>query len=510
MKKIILSLLFLSILLHHAHSQEISLHVYDPPLQYVNNGWQDWSNDDWVVSPSQPLGRPSGIFRTSNNTLYAAIPDTNINSQRGFLFLLRSTNSGVTWEIQSMWIGGQETVTKVKMVDAGADSIYCIMLRGTIVSVWNISTSNMRQFTTYTNIRDFDAAASSTHSLYLAVDLNSNNDIRLYGSTNGGITWPTNLYLTFGGAIPRMYMSGSGDTCLLNCYFGITADTGSSSIRSWRLAETAPGTLTAASGANVIPEGIYKEQFQPVIYKGRAWIFYTTGTAGNINLNCIQSNDNGATFGTSFTIGALPFRDEYWFDARHYASSGFYGVDLIYCSDSLAGTPTNTSDRLYYTFINWGMPTNYLPPVQISEHWPFRSEKGFIPSIIEFNNSIGDIGAIWVGGPAPYELYFDRAAATSRIYNNQSEIPDKYILSQNFPNPFNPVTTINFSIPKSGHVTIKVFDILGKETSVIVNEDYSAGNYRKEFDASDLSSGVYFYKITAGSFSETKKMVIIK
>jgi hypothetical protein len=88
--------------------------------------------------------------------------------------------------------------------------------------------------------------------------------------------------------------------------------------------------------------------------------------------------------------------------------------------------------------------------------------------------------------------------------------PTTYSLSQNYPNPFNPVTKINFAIPKSGLVTIKVYDITGKEVSTLVNEVKNAGSYSVDFTANNISSGVYFYKISAGDFSSVKKMMLIK
>ena len=93
---------------------------------------------------------------------------------------------------------------------------------------------------------------------------------------------------------------------------------------------------------------------------------------------------------------------------------------------------------------------------------------------------------------------------------NPNTTPEKYELSQNYPNPFNPTTKINFSIPKSGLVTLKVFDVLGREVATLVNETRVAGNYTEGFDGSGLSSGVYFYRIQAGDFSSIKKMMLTK
>ncbi len=91
-----------------------------------------------------------------------------------------------------------------------------------------------------------------------------------------------------------------------------------------------------------------------------------------------------------------------------------------------------------------------------------------------------------------------------------NEVPFAYGLFQNYPNPFNPTTKIRFSIPEAGYVTLKVYDISGREVKTIVNHSMSAGTYEADFDASGISSGVYFYKMTSANFTNTKKMIITK
>lgn len=93
---------------------------------------------------------------------------------------------------------------------------------------------------------------------------------------------------------------------------------------------------------------------------------------------------------------------------------------------------------------------------------------------------------------------------------DEDQIPTEYSLSQNYPNPFNPSTAIRFSILTSEFVTLKVFDVLGKEVATLVNEEKPAGIYEVNFNASQLTSGVYLYTINAGSFIETKKLTLIK
>ena len=96
------------------------------------------------------------------------------------------------------------------------------------------------------------------------------------------------------------------------------------------------------------------------------------------------------------------------------------------------------------------------------------------------------------------------------IKNEQFQKPAEFNLSQNYPNPFNPSTKINYQLPKTGFVTLKIYDVLGNEVTALVNEEKPAGSYEIEFDATNLSSGIYFYKIQAGDFVETRKMIFIK
>ena len=97
----------------------------------------------------------------------------------------------------------------------------------------------------------------------------------------------------------------------------------------------------------------------------------------------------------------------------------------------------------------------------------------------------------------------------SDITNNSSAAVGFYLI-QNYPNPFNPVTNLEFGIPDLGFVSLKVYDVLGKVVRTLVNENKPAGYYKVEFDGSDLPSGIYFYKLEAGEFVETKRMILLK
>ena len=110
------------------------------------------------------------------------------------------------------------------------------------------------------------------------------------------------------------------------------------------------------------------------------------------------------------------------------------------------------------------------------------------------------------------ELYIDDFGFGITSVENEIDVkgPISFSLEQNYPNPFNPSTTINYRIPELSFVTIKVYDVLGSEIITFVNEQKPVGRYTVEFDATNLSSGIYFYQLQAGNFVETKKMVFLK
>lgn len=91
-----------------------------------------------------------------------------------------------------------------------------------------------------------------------------------------------------------------------------------------------------------------------------------------------------------------------------------------------------------------------------------------------------------------------------------TSIPSKYLLEQNYPNPFNPSTKISYQLPQSGFANLKVFNTLGREVATLVNEEKSAGKYEVDFNAGNLSTGVYFYKLTSNNFTQVNKMLLVK
>jgi hypothetical protein len=96
------------------------------------------------------------------------------------------------------------------------------------------------------------------------------------------------------------------------------------------------------------------------------------------------------------------------------------------------------------------------------------------------------------------------------VHGQSSELPKVYELFQNYPNPFNPVTKIEYALPKDGEVTLVIYDVLGNEVLTLYKGYRRAGYYEADFDATNLASGIYFYRIASGSFTDVKKMLLIK
>jgi plastocyanin len=96
------------------------------------------------------------------------------------------------------------------------------------------------------------------------------------------------------------------------------------------------------------------------------------------------------------------------------------------------------------------------------------------------------------------------------VETTSETIADDFVLMQNYPNPFNPATSIEFSLPKAGYVSLKVFNLLGEEIATLAAQEFKAGSYTANWNASGSPSGVYFYRLVAGSFVETKKLLLLK
>jgi len=214
------------------------------------------------------------------------------------------------------------------------------------------------------------------------------------------------------------------------------------------------------------------ETAQAVYFSDANTGYYCTNTS---NCRIVKTTDGGDTWALIHTnegIGAgwdMSFTD---------ANTGYI------CTG--AGKVLKTTNA----GLNWGVQNTPLTENLYTIHFP-SAATGYITT--------------WSG-----KVLKTTNGGATFLTEEKSTTPDKYELFQNFPNPFNPVTTIRWQMLNSANAKIAVYDINGKEVSVIVNQKLQPGTYSVTFNANGISSGVYYYKLTAGSYSAVKKMIIVK
>ncbi|HAY34152.1 MAG TPA: T9SS type A sorting domain-containing protein [Ignavibacteria bacterium] len=146
--------------------------------------------------------------------------------------------------------------------------------------------------------------------------------------------------------------------------------------------------------------------------------------------------------------------------------------------------------------------SSFAPGVNLDLQWKNAPGPGFYTRIYAYVNMLN------TEVTTPANHFID--TATVSVNQISQTVPSNYDLKQNYPNPFNPSTKINFAIPKTGNVSLKIFDIAGKEVANLLNEVLPPGEYEYKFNAENLSSGAYFYILRSGQFSQTSRMMILK
>ena len=256
----------------------------------------------------------------------------------------------------------------------------------------------------------------------------------------------------------------------------------------------------------IILKYILKNTTASAINDVRAGLFFDWDLIESTGANDLTSYDATDDFAYAYHQGGNP--DTYVGAAVLSSSGNGYRGILNDGSQGGINIYDNFSDAEKWTALSSGIQNTSLPAGDIS----------FVVSGAPVNISAGGTAEVTFAIAAGNNLEDLRTAiqASRSKYNlitdveDETVVPVKFNLSQNYPNPFNPSTKINFSIPESGIVSLKIYDILGSEIAVIVNEQLSPGNYEVEFNAKNLSSGTYFYQLRAGNYLKNQKMILLK
>jgi len=176
-----------------------------------------------------------------------------------------------------------------------------------------------------------------------------------------------------------------------------------------------------------------------------------------------------------------------------HSVEGYNGAWAMSFTSSMTGYVSTGAGKVLKTTnagLNWNEQLTPLTENLYEIHFP-SADTGYIAS--------------WSG-----KILKTTNGGLTFIAKINNELPEKFVLYQNYPNPFNPSTNISFSIPANLFVKVQIFDINGKLVSEPVNENLGPGNYQVTYNANNTSSGIYYYRLSAGDFSETKKMVLLK
>lgn len=189
--------------------------------------------------------------------------------------------------------------------------------------------------------------------------------------------------------------------------------------------------------------------------------------------------------------------------------------------------PRSLTDSLVDIYASWRPAAGgeWSAPVNLTDSPGMNENANHAAPYIKSNGNNSYTAYVFMNYPAGYSGYFPNGGGfdtqpgvcyvggwtfTATGVEDEVSAPTGFALSQNFPNPFNPTTSIKFNVGERANVTLKVFDMLGREVATLVNEVKESGSYDVNFDAASLASGTYVYKLTAGNFVETKKMVLLK
>lgn len=326
---------------------------------------------------------------------------------------------------------------------------------------------------------------------------------------NGTLTNTTNINLNTGqiDSVSNTWTPVSAGIYTLKYVSALANDTN-------RFNDTVQTSVTVYASIPPLCEGFNSSTFPPtgwsVTGSGSTYWSRQTPSGYNLGVGSARFNSWSAPTGaignlitSTFNTPTTTPLDSLMFD---YAYCPYYtsNEQLIIQTSTDNGSTFTTLLTMNYTDLTTTTACNnseFTP--SLASDWktknlsmPIGTNKANIEAVSAFGNDI------WVDSICWKRWY--------GVNNNNNEFPRVFSLLQNYPNPFNPATEIKYALPKASVVKMVVYDLTGREVMTLVNETKQAGNYTVKFDGSNLASGVYFYKLTAGDFSDVRKMVLIK
>jgi hypothetical protein len=455
-----------------------------------------------------------GVYRWSpSDTSWTLVLSGNTNclagSNTNFLVgttsgILRSTNNGTSWNSVNT---GMANLSAVAIGVIGTTAL--VMTTGGVFRStdngmnWSIADSRL----SFSQIGNTPSGAIATYGTLAYAASNGS----LYRSDDAGVNWTvmglnlnsSYIYVAALAIMGKRLFAGIGS---YNNNYGVVFSDDSG--RNWSTSGLGNQDVRSlmAKGANIFAgtNGIFYSSdngnnwsaiIDSSLNNAMVWAFAYNGTnmfAGTDGNGILCSKDNGTTWNavnTGIANTSIDLINTVVFAFSIVGSNIFTGTGAGAHGGGTQGYGIflSTNNGGSWNAVNTGLPAS-------TEIW-----------------SLAVSGSYLLAGTSSHGVW--RRPITDMLTNVQDDPiqrPSQYNLEQNYPNPFNPTTTISFSLPSKSFVTLRIFDILGREVAIIVSEEMSAGNYSHQWNAATMSSGIYFYCLKAGSFTETKKLILIR
>ena len=492
----------------------------------------DWYGTDIQVTNSDVASfggfRQIDLKQGEDGWMYLAVNRRNVGSSNGYITVFKSSNGGAAWSVVlsitstgyygsiSMLIESRNNSiadsTRILIYSTASSSsnlndagLYLASFRrdGSASYIINVaSPSAGNRFTSVSACSDGVFYQSSTYMhAVVREETNAGSNLKLhhFRTTDWGISH-TSGTITSGFDDKNPVCAYSNENGLDSIYIAVerVIDNTEHEIRLFAIPET-PGNnwtvryITDAASGTIYERPAISIQQRHFSLPQRILVTCTKNDKAVYH----YSNDGGAVWNIDYGLGLASMQVDFTSCSSDTLAAG--DKDFISAFVDLNGDSV--------TVRHGDLGSMGTPQYKRNS----TSSTGLLaPTCAIYKEGNTKYSAFSYAGVGPTGVYYNMENLITGIHQIGNEVPSGFSLQQNYPNPFNPVTNIKFSVPKAGLVTLKIYDISGREVAELVNRNLSAGTFNYDFDASHLSSGVYFYRISAEGFTDVKKMMLVK
>jgi hypothetical protein len=492
-----------------------------------------WGNDVKVYSGSLRYGsrREIALDADTSGNLYVAVNGIAYDTGSSVL-VYRSTNNGLAWSlvqgfvysrsiVQSIdmcvtdtlaghWLISVAWVAQPRVADLGGSLYWGSFLEDGSHWRYNLI-AGTTSGTAYRNPSictdgKYYIPQSTYHYVaaeYITPSTGNSRGLYIVSTYNWGAAWATPDTSIYGykEGTPTIAVDWSSSPDSLLVGFSRTFSSTTGGIRVARNSLS----YNANWGISYVTSGgwHYDPSFAIDPLTGYGIASYTTNSSGNLDAHYVYSTDRFATYTMDSIATSTTDQEELTAVAQApWSSPTMSGWRVVYRTSAGGG-------GIMYKFLGNTLHSFYsVSPTLVSQYTPSGIIVPALAAVKDpVNVSLGDVAYAGIG---PVDVWFDGLNISVGIERDKNGVPTEFVLAQNYPNPFNPRTTITYGLPVMSQVRLTVYNLLGQTVATLVDENKPAGVHTAQFDASSLSSGVYLYRLEAGTFAATKKLIVLK